>query len=68
VHGESPQFTGVKIFSATLAEERARIGDRVTAWIQSNPGSVIVDQVVTQSSDHAFHCLSITIFFRDGKR
>jgi hypothetical protein len=30
-----------------------------------NRSLVIVDVVVTQSSDQAFHCLAITIFYAD---
>ena len=41
-------FTGVKVFSATMAHDRE-----------------IVQTVVTQSSDQAFHCLAITVFFSE---
>jgi VCBS repeat-containing protein len=60
------QFNGVKIFSATMAHDREMLGDKVTAWIRSNPGKEVVDTVVTQSSDEAFHCIAITIFFWHG--
>ncbi len=59
-------FNGVKIFSATMAKERERLGDRVTDWIQKNPDCEIVDTVITQSSDKAFHCLVITVFFNEN--
>ena len=62
-------FNGVKVFSATMAQDRLVLGDKVTAWIQSNPRKRIVDTVVTQSSDEAFHCLAITVFFwEDAQR
>lgn len=54
----------VKTFSETMARERAALGDKVTAWLAENPSLEIVDKVVTQSSDEAFHCLSITLFMR----
>jgi len=56
-------FNGAKVFSATMAQERELLGDKVTAWIQSNPRRQIVDTVLTLSSDNAFHCLAITVFF-----
>jgi len=57
------QFNGVKVFSATKAWEREQISDRITEWIAKNPGAVIVDKIVTQSSDSEFHCLTITLFY-----
>ena len=58
-------FTGVKVFSATMAHDREILGDKVMAWIQKNPRRKIVQTIVTQSSDQAFHCLAITVFFSD---
>jgi hypothetical protein len=58
-------FTGVKVFSATLARDRDDLGERVTEWLAANRSLVIVDVVVTQSSDQAFHCLAITLFYTD---
>lgn len=60
---ETKAFNGAKVFSATMAQDREFLGDKVTAWIQSNPRRQIVDTVVTLSSDDAFHCLAITVFF-----
>jgi hypothetical protein len=59
------RFNGVKIFSATMAQERDRLGERITEWIREHPGFEIVDTIVTQSSDEAFHCLVITIFYNE---
>lgn len=56
-------FTGVKVFSATKARDRAELGERVTDWLRDNPHFEIRDRVVTQSSDSGFHCLTITLFF-----
>lgn len=59
------KFNGVKIFSATMAQDRDRLGERLTDWIREHPNAEIVDYVVTQSSDEAFHCLAISIFYYD---
>ncbi|MBK6848016.1 MAG: hypothetical protein IPG96_10945 [Proteobacteria bacterium] len=61
--GTRARFNGVKIFSATMAQERDRLGERITEWIRQNPSFEIVDTIVTQSSDEAFHCLAITLFY-----
>ena len=58
-------FTGVKIFSTTLARDRDALSERITRWITENPGLEIVDELVRQSSDKEFHCLSILLFYRD---
>jgi hypothetical protein len=58
-------FNGVKTFSATMAKARDALGEQVTAWLSSAPGREVVDTVVTQSSDESFHCIAITIFYRD---
>lgn len=57
-------FTGVKVFSTTLARDREAMGESITRWIRDNPNVEIVDKQVTQSSDKEFHCLSITLFYR----
>ena len=56
-------FTGVKVFSATMARDRANLGDDVTVWLKENSDIQIVDKVVTQSSDSEFHCITITLFY-----
>lgn len=55
---------GVQVFSATFAEDRARLGDRIQAWLAAHPGIQLVDHTVVQSSDEAFHCLSIVLFYQ----
>lgn len=60
-HGE---VSGVKVFSATKAKERASLGESITQWIRGNPNMEIIDKIVTQSSDSEFHCLTITLFYR----
>lgn len=57
-------FTGVKVFSTTLARDRENMGENITKWLKENSGVEIVDKVVTQSSDKEFHCLTITLFYR----
>ncbi len=61
-------FNGVKVFSATMFAERDRLGDRVSEWLANNPQLKLVDLVVTQSSDAAFHCLAITAFYFEQRR
>ena len=58
-------FSGVKVFSTTLARDRESMGDNITRWLRENVNLEIVDKVVTQSSDKEFHCLTITLFFRE---
>jgi hypothetical protein len=60
-------FTGVKVFSATLARDRDALGESVTRWIAAHPGFEIVAKEVTQSSDSEFHCLTITLFYREKR-
>lgn len=57
-------YTGVKVFSATKARERDALGDVVTTWLRRNPNVEVVGKVICLTSDRAFHCLSITLFFR----
>ena len=57
-------FTGVKVFSTTLARDRETMGETITKWLRENPGLEVVDRVVTQSSDKEFHCLTVTLFYR----
>ena len=56
-------FNGVKVFSATMVGDRYQLGEKITAWLQANPHIEPRDAVVTQSSDEAFHCIAITVFF-----
>lgn len=57
------KYTGVKVFSATKSKEREELGEKVTKWIAANPGVDIVEQVVAQSSDSEYHCLTIVVFY-----
>jgi hypothetical protein len=60
---EREMMMGVKVFTATKAKEREGLGEVVTRWLAENPRTRVVDKIVTQSSDSAFHCLSITLFY-----
>jgi hypothetical protein len=61
-------FTGVKVFSTTLARDREAMGDLITRWLTANPDLEVVDKEVRQSSDSEFHCLSITLFYRERRK
>jgi hypothetical protein len=62
------KFNGVKVFSATMFADRDRLGDRVTEWIAANGHLKVTEMIVTQSSDAAFHCLAITVFYAENLR
>ena len=47
-----------------MQHDRDVLGDKVTAWLAANPAFAVVDVIVTQSSDEAFHCVSITVFYK----
>ena len=57
-------FTGVRVFSTTLARDRENMGENITKWLKENPNIEILDKVVTQSSDKEFHCLTVTLFYK----
>jgi len=56
-------FDGVKVFSATMFANRERLGEVVTQWRAEHPNLEVVDMTVRQSSDAAFHCVSICVFY-----
>lgn len=62
----SVPLDGIRVFSATLAQDRQQLGDRVTDWIANNRDLAIRDVTIVQSSDQAFHCLTIVVFY--GRR
>jgi len=59
------KFTGLKVFSTTLARDREQMGESITRWLAAHPQLEVVDREVRQSSDREFHCLSITLFYRE---
>ena len=62
------KFNGIKVFSATMVADRDQLGEKVTAWLTAHPTCKPVEFVVTQSSDEAFHCLAITLFYVDEQK
>lgn len=59
-------FDDVKVFCATVPSRRQSLGEEVARWLEDahqQPNFQVLDIVVRQSSDAAFHCLSIVIFF-----
>jgi len=60
--GESA-FNGVKVFSATMVAEREQLGEKITEWMRQNPHCEVREIFVTQSSDEAFHCIALTVFY-----
>ncbi len=61
-------FTGVKVFTTTLARDRDVMGEAVGRWIAEHPELETVDHEVRQSSDSEFHCLSILVYYREKER
>jgi hypothetical protein len=59
------KFNGVKVFSATMVADREHLGEKITAWMANHPACKLTDVIVTQSSDEAFHCLAITVFYHE---
>ncbi len=62
------RFNGVKVFSATMVADRDQLGEKVTDWMAKNPAKKVTDIVITQSSDEAFHCIAITVFYFEEPR
>jgi hypothetical protein len=65
VPGSRPRtaFNGVKVFAATMFRDRECLGERVTQWLGEHPQLDVVDMKVMQSSDAAFHCITISVFY-----
>lgn len=61
--GGPPKFNGAKVFSATMVMDRERLGEKITSWMQKHPHCEVREAIVTQSSDEAFHCIAITLFY-----
>jgi hypothetical protein len=57
-------FDSVKVFSATMHADRAVLGEKVTAWLAASKTIETTEMLVMQSSDHAFHCVTIVVFYR----
>ena len=63
-----PKYDGLKVFSATMHKDRDALGDAITEGIRANPKLEIVDTAINQSSDEAYHCLTITVFYAEARR
>ena len=50
-----------------MIRERQELDRVVNGWLRHHPGVTILDYRVTQSSDDAFHCITIILFFHDPK-
>ena len=61
--GGNKTFNGVKVFSATMLQQREQLSDLITDWIAAHPSFAIKDIVITQSSDDRFHCFACTFFY-----
>ncbi|WP_242344929.1 hypothetical protein [Anaeromyxobacter terrae] len=61
-------FTGVKVFTTTLARDREHMGEHITRWLSDHPEYEVVEREVKQSSDKEFHCLSIILFYRERRK
>ena len=61
-------FNAVKVFSATMFADRDQLGEKVTRWVAEHPHVQLTEMVVTQSSDASFHCIAITVFYREPSR
>jgi len=57
-----PPINVVKVFTATKANDRDRLGERFTEWLRANADLQIINLEVMQSSDASFHCLSLVLF------
>jgi hypothetical protein len=57
------RWSGVKVFAATSARERERLGDRVMVWLRAHPGLKPIGVTVLESGDSSFRCLTVTILF-----
>ena len=62
--GTTEAYDALEVFSATKARDREVLGEKVTDYLRAHPELEIVDKIVKQSSDNAFHCTSVTLFFR----
>lgn len=61
------EFNGVKVFSATMIAQRQVLDEVINTWLEEarakRPGFEIIDIVITQSSDEAYHCIAISVFY-----
>jgi hypothetical protein len=56
---------GLKVFSATTPRDRGGLGDVITKWLAELTNPRILGWRVLQTSDSAYHCLTIVFFFEE---
>ena len=61
------QISVFKVFSATKARDREALGEKIGAWLATNPHLQIRETFVRLSSDREFHCLSFVLLCSDGR-
>ncbi len=49
-----------------MVSDRENLGGKITDWMHRNSHCEVRNIVVTQSSDEAFHCIAITLFYWDS--
>lgn len=54
---------GLKVFSATTPRDRSGLGEAITEWLATRGSQRILGWRVLQTSDSAYHCLTIVLFF-----
>jgi hypothetical protein len=54
------------VFTASTASERSNLGQRVTGWLEAHASVIVTDAVTVQSSNAAWHCVTIVLFYREG--
>lgn len=58
------RFQRVKVFSATLRDNRSKLGDVVTEWCAENGATAETSHVIVrQSSDTEYHCLVYVVLY-----
>lgn len=53
-----------KTFSATKRSDREVLGEKATAWLRENPNLHVVWKDLVQSSDAAYHCVTLVLVCR----
>lgn len=47
--------------------DRGMLGEKVTDWLTNHPQCALTDIIVTQSSDAEFHCVTISVFYKEAR-
>lgn len=48
-----------------MVAQREVLGEKVTEWLAAHPTFKVVDIATSQSSDSQFHCIGVTVFYRE---